>query len=146
MFIIILFYFFVLGNLWLRKNMIEDKSELILFDWECCCIHVPQRDVAFFLMTVVDPKPSPAENLHQWRRYTDYYHQHLLAAIHENNDQEIVDNIKDKNKFDRMIYFQLIEALLNRTFLFAVVPKNSTPDMVKICRPAILCLIEEGTY
>ena len=139
-------YSFVLGNLWLRKDPLEGKSELILFDWECCCIHVPQRDVAVFLTSVVYPKPSHAENLQQWRTYTDYYHQHLLTAIQENNDHRLVNDMKDKNKFNRMIYFQLIEALLNRSMLFAVVPKHATPDMINIIRPALLRLIEEGTY
>ena len=143
---IIQFQLFVLGNLWLRKNPQEGKSDLILFDWESCCIHVPQRDVALFLMSVVYPKPYRAENLQQWRTYTDFYHRHLLTAFQGNNDHGLVDDIKDKNKFDRMIYFQLIEAVLNRLMLFAVVPEHATPDVSRIIRPAILRLIEGGTY
>ena len=113
--------------MWLRKRPLEGKSDLILYDWELCCIHVPQRDVVTFLMVTTLPHSSPSEQLNYWKKFTDFYHEQLLASI-QGREEHLIERIKDKKNFDRIMYLQVIEALLNRACLMAVVPGKDTPE------------------
>ena len=129
--------------MWLRKRPLEGKSDLILYDWELCCIHVPQRDVVTFLMVTTLPQSSPSEQLNYWKKFTDFYHEQLLASI-QGREEHLIERIKDNKNFDRIMYLQVIEALLNRACLMAVVPEKDTPESCITSMENLLLYIESN--
>ena len=110
------------GNLWLRRQAEEGKSHLILFDWELCCIDVPQGDLVFALLDV-SPQSSAEGHLRVYKTYTAYYHQQLLEAL-KGRDQSLINRIKDWETFDRIVYLQMFEILLNRMSVVGALPEE----------------------
>ena len=111
------------GNLWLRGQAEEGKSRLILFDWELCCIDVPQGDLVFALLDVSPQSSAAEDHLTVYKTYTAYYHQQLLEAL-KGRDQSLINRIKDRETFERIVYLQMFEILLNRMSVVGALPKE----------------------
>ena len=109
--------------MFVRKTPRRNHSPLALYDWESCCIHVPQRDVAWFLILALEPSKSPAESLATWRVYTDYYRQELLRLT-ELYGLEQHNSFKDTILFDRVLDFQVFEVFCNRICNWILFPPN----------------------
>ena len=112
------FLVLIAANMWLRKNPVEGKSDLILYDWETCAIHVPQTDIVFFMNLAVLAQSSPSEHLKLWTLDAEHYRHELIKALKARGDQEKIINIfKDKKRFYRILCFQVYERLYNRLTL-----------------------------
>ena len=96
----------------------EGKSDLILYDWETCAIHVPQTDIVPFMNLAVLPQSSPSEHLKLWTLNTEHYRHELIKALKARGGQEKFINIfEDKKRFYRILCFQVYERFYNRLTL-----------------------------
>ena len=96
----------------------KGKSDLILYDWETCAIHVPQTDVAFFMNFAVIAQSSPSEHLKLWTLDAEHYRHELIKALQARGGQEKIINIfKDKKRFYRILCFQVYERFFTRLAL-----------------------------
>ena len=109
--------------MFVRRTPVKNQSPLALFDWETCCIHVPQRDVAWFLILALEATKSPAESLATWGVYTEYYRQELLRLT-ESYQLKQHYSFKDRILFDRILDFQIFEVFCNRLCLLQLYPPN----------------------
>ena len=116
-------FFLYLGNMWLRRTSKGGCSELILCDWETCCIHVPQRDLIQFLRYSIYPAETAAENLQLWVEHIEYYRKQLIAAICWEN-KELLPNMYDEDMFYRILDYQVLEVYCSRVLLGAMLPQR----------------------
>ena len=104
--------------MWLRKKPKEGKSDLILYDWETCAIHVPQTDVVHFMNFVVVAQSSPSEHLKLSTLNAEHYRHELIKALKARGGQEkIIKIFEDKKRFYRILCFQVYERHYNRITL-----------------------------
>ena len=100
--------------MWLRKKPVEGKSDLILYDWESCAIHVPQNDLVWFMNLAVLAQSSPSEHLKLWTLNTEHYRHELIKALKARGGQEkIIDIFEDKKRFYRIVCFQVYEKIFS---------------------------------
>ena len=126
--------------MWLRKSPVEGKSDLILYDWELCCINVPQADVLYFLVTVLPPHASPAEQLAVLTTHMEYYREQLLDAL-TGRDAKLIETMKNRELFDRIIYLSLVQRLLGRAFITGAFPEPLQSErMMAIVNNQLLCI------
>ena len=101
--------------MWLRKNPVEGKSDLVLYDWETCAINVPQCDLVWFMNFAVVAQSSPSEHLKLWTSNTEHYRHELIKALKARGGQEkIIKIFEDKQRFNRILCFQVYERFYNR--------------------------------
>ena len=135
------FTLFLTGNLWLRKDPEEGKSDLILYDWELCCINVPQTGLAEFMAMTLKPQNTPSEQLREWVRYVHYYQHQVLNCI-KGREQRLVEKIQNRDLFERMFYLQAMQELGNRLYMVAAVPQPLRPSAFSILIENTLLFIE----
>ena len=129
------------GNLWLRKDPADGKSDLILYDWELCCINVPQTGLPEFMAITLKPQSTPSEQLREWMRYVHYYQDQVLNCI-IGREEGLVEKIRNRALFERMFYLQVMQVLVNRLYLVAAVPEPLRPSGFSILMENTLLFIE----
>ena len=129
------------ANLRLRRHAIEGKSDLILYDWELCCINVPQRDLVFFLICVIPPQSTLERHIQVFKAHTAYYQKHLVEAL-QGRDKFLINKIKDRDMFDRIVYLQMFELLLNRSCLLGALPRQHVAAPYLLMVENVLSYIE----
>ena len=80
-----------------------------------CCIHVPQRDLAFFLSFTLPLAKTPAEMLAMFTNYAEYYHKELVKNLLD-NQHPFAAIFKDKERFYRILDYMVFECVANRAF------------------------------
>ena len=108
-------YCIITGNVWIRRDPLEYQSDLVLVDWEMCCIHVPQRDPAHFLSFTLPPAKTPAEMLNMFTEYAEYYRKELVKNLLDIQHPSAAI-FKDKEKFYRIFDYMVFECVVNRAF------------------------------
>ena len=74
-------------------------------------------------MCIKPPQPTLAEHLKLYKTYTAYYQQQLVEFL-RGRDEELINKIKDKEPFDRMVHLQMFEILLNRMVIMGFIPEE----------------------
>ena len=128
----------------MRRHSQEGKSDLILFDWELCCIKAPQADLANTILCLFHPEATPIEQLRVWRHWVQYYQYQLLHSLRTTrNDQALLlEKMKDQNLFNRIFYFAVLEFFFNRGCLLVVYPSHTRPKAFDIFIESVLNYIE----
>ena len=112
-----------LGNLCLRKAPRYGKSVLCLYDWEICCLHAPQRDVAMFLSLGLEPEKDPEATVALWMEYIEFYRMQVISALYGKNE-ELIKKFRDKELFQRIFAYLLLEVFLNRVCIITYFPNE----------------------
>ena len=108
-------YFVILGNQWVRKTPLEDQSDIVLVDWEMCCVHVPQRDPANFLLFTLPLVKTPADMLNMFTEYAEFYRNELVKNL-LTNQHPSASIFTDKQRFHRIFKYMVFECVVNRGF------------------------------
>ena len=123
------------GNLWVRKNASKGQSKLILYDWELSCLHVPQFDLAVFLLCTIPAMDYSTELYHIWTEHAEFYRHHLITSLHDH--KELAEVFSDRQSFHRILGFVIFEAFCNRVSIWCILPPalrfyNSESELRKI--------------
>ena len=117
------FLFTRLGNLCIRKNPQDGKSALCLYDWEVCCLHAPQRDVAMFLSLGLKPEADAEATVALWLEYIEHYRKQIISALYGKNE-ELINKFRDKRLFMRIFDYLLLEVFVNRICPITYLPNE----------------------
>ena len=107
--------------MFLRRNPSKEQSALALFDWETCCIHVPQRDVAVFLLYTLSTGKTPQETMQAWSECTEHYRMELISAI-SGRSEKLHQVFKDKELFTSIMAYMALETYVTRAALPSFFP------------------------
>ena len=100
------------------KPDIRGQYRACAYDWELSCIHVPQRDLAEFLLFALPANTS----FRKWEEYIEFYRNELINSIQlKQGESKIAAVIKDKDRFIKMVDFAVMEYLLIRIPQYIVV-------------------------
>ena len=98
-------------NVCLRRDPKSSKKHLCMYDWELAYIHVPQLDLAEFLIFVL-PETSSSADINN---FVEYYRLELLKHLKTLGcSQNIIDIIDDRYNFQCVFIYEVIEFLALR--------------------------------
>ena len=98
-------------NVCLRRDPKSSKKHLCMYDWELAYIHVPQLDLAEFLIFVL-PETSSSADINN---FVEYYRLELLKQLKTlGRSQSIIDMIDDQYNFQCVFIYEVIEFLALR--------------------------------
>ena len=115
-------------NVCLRKDPNPDKSHLCVYDWELAYIHVPQHDIAEFLMFTLSESTTKEEIL----EYVEYYRQKLVMEVRAfGNTKSVIETIENRDEFEKIFVYQVVEFLaVNLSFYFCIGKATDTYTMM----------------
>ena len=108
-------------NVCLRRDPKSSQKQLCMYDWELAIIHVPQRDLAEFLIFVL-PETSSAADINN---FVEYYRLELLKQLKTlGRSQSIIDMVDDRNNFECVFIYEVIEFLALRLNAYFTVARG----------------------
>ena len=117
---------YLTGNIILRKECNEEHDYLCLIDWELSCIHVPQRDLAMYLINAILPaRRVSVKNMASISKYVDCYVSQLTRS-RENENREIPIMISDRTKFNELLHYCMLQIIVERCLVLFLLPTR--PD------------------
>ena len=123
-------------NICLRGDPNPDKSHLCVYDWEMAYIHVPQHDIAEFLMFTL-PESTTEEELLE---YVEYYRQKLAMKLRDfGNKQSVIATIENRDDFENVFVYQVVEFLAVRLSFYFCIAKATETMMPFLPRTARNC-------
>ena len=95
--------------------MTRNPRGLCLYDWEVSCIHVPQRDVAEFIMFSV----SEDATICQIEEFVEFYRHSLEQELKNlGTSPQTIDRVIDPEVFRRLFDYCVMEVLASRSLLY----------------------------
>ena len=108
-------------NVCLRRDPKSSQKQLCMYDWELAIIHVPQHDLAEFLIFVL-PETSSAADINN---FIEYYRLELLKQLKTlGRSQSIIDMVDDGNNFQCVFIYEVIEFLALRLNIYFTIAKG----------------------
>ena len=102
-------------NVCLRRDPKPYQQRLCVYDWELANIHVPQHDLAEFLVFVL-PETASVTDMND---SVEFYRQELLVWLKSlGRCQNIIDMIENKFNFDCVFIYEVIEFIALRFNLY----------------------------
>ena len=140
-----MYYLFFSANLFLRKKRAPNDDFLCLYDWEFSSIHVPQRDLGFFLCTAVTISTDPFEEVQtRIKDYCNYYHEKLCENLRGKN-KPIPGIYLDRKKCFELLHFCLLGLFLERAMILSYLPEKIIPKALFLGTEGILRYMESVT-
>ena len=90
---------------------------------------------------MIPPQSTLEKHLQVFKAHTAYYQKHLLEAL-SGRDDVLINKIKDRDMFDRIVYLQMFELLLNRMCLLGALPKQHVQAPFLFLAETVLSYIE----
>ena len=123
-------------NVCLRLEPTPDKSHLCIYDWEAAYIHVPQHDIAEFLMFTLPESTTEEEIL----TYLEYYRQRLVMELRGfGNPKSVIATIENRDEFENLFVYQVVEFLAVRLSFYFCIAKATDTVMPFLPRTARNC-------
>ena len=95
--------------------MTKNPRGLCLYDWEVSCIHVPQRDVAEFIMFSV----SEDATICQIEEFVEFYRHSLEEELKNlGTNPQTIDRVIDPEVFRRLFDYCVMEVLASRSLIY----------------------------
>ena len=102
-------------NCCLRRSPKAHQRSLCLYDWEFANIHIPQADVAHFLMFVIGEKDA----FNAISTYAEFYRKCLLTQLQLNGcNKETMQMVSDVACFQKVFDFSMMEVLAFRVTMY----------------------------
>ena len=96
-------------NACLRRCPGEHQRRLCLYDWELACTHVPQWDVAVFLLYTLPEGSTP----HEMNSHAEFYRQSLRKElVKHGHGSDTIENLTNYNTFTKIYEYAMMAFIL----------------------------------